>query len=326
MTRHTQDPPPEVADAAAARAAARASRDWVRADALRAEIEAAGWKVIDRGVRFRLEPATPPTVEADDRTRYGSAATVPSVLGEPATAPFTIELLADDWPDDLARTLDGIRAHAPDGTQVVIVANDPSAAQAARLEAGSPDIATIAGREPEVVWTSTRLGYAAARNIGLRRARGAIVVLADTSVDPTGDAFTPLAAALADERVAVAGADGFVTRDLRRFDEVAGDQADVIGLYWLAFRRDDYRVLGPLDERFGFHRSLDVWWSLVLRIGPDPDGPPRAARRVDVPLARHDDRGWTRLADAERDRQSRRNFYLVLDRFRDRPDLRSGTR
>ncbi len=291
---------------------------------LRAEIEAAGWKVIDRGSRFRLEPATPPTLEEDGRTRYGSAAAVPSALDEAATARFTVELLADDWPDDVARALGGMRAHAPDGTQVVIVANNPSAAQAARLNAGSPDIAAIAGREPEVVWTSARLGHAAARNVGLRRARGAIVVLADTCVDPTGDAFTPLETALDDETVAVAGADGFITRDLRRFDEASGQQADVIGLFWLAFRRDDYRVLGPLDERFGFHRSLDVWWSLLLRAGTDPDRPPRAARRVDVPLARHDDRGWTRLTDADRDRQSRRNFYLVLDRFRDRPDLRSG--
>ena len=133
-------------------------------------------------------------------------------------------------------------------------------------------------------------------------------------------------AALADPGVAVAGPDGFVTSDLRRFDDAPGDRADVIGLAWLAFRRDDYRDLGPLDERFTFHRSLDVWWSLVLRAGSDGAVPPRAARRVDVPLARHEDRGWASLPEDDRDRLSRRNFYRVLDRFRDRRDLRSGVR
>lgn len=326
VSRHVPYPPAEVYEAAAARATARAARDWTRADELRAEIEAAGWKVIDSGTRFRLEPATPPTVDDDARTRYGSAAAVPSVLDEPATTRFTVELLAEDWPEDLSRALAGLRAHAPEGTQVVIVANDPSPQQAGRLEPASPDLAAIAGRIPEVVWTSARLGHATARNVGLRRARGAVVVLADTSLEPTGDPLGPLEEAFADQGVAVAGPDAFVTPDLRSFGDATGPDADVIGLFWMAFRRDDYHRLGPLDERFAFHRSLDVWWSLVLREGQDPGAPPRAARRVALPLERHEDRGWTGLPDAERDRLSRRNFYRVLDRFRDRPDLRSAAR
>jgi len=54
-------PPTEVVALARARAEARADGDWPRADGLRAEIEAAGWKVVDAGTAFRLEPATPPT-------------------------------------------------------------------------------------------------------------------------------------------------------------------------------------------------------------------------------------------------------------------------
>ena len=46
--------------------------------------------------------------------------------------------------------------------------------------------------------TAVRLGHAAALNIALRRAAGEIVLLADGSAIPTGDALTPLAAALAD--------------------------------------------------------------------------------------------------------------------------------
>lgn len=323
MTR-PEPPPPGIVDLARERAAARGARDWPRADALRAEIEAAGWKVVDGGTAFRLEAAAPPTVEDGAIVRYGAAAAVPSVLDEPPTARFTVELVADDWPDDLARMLAGLRAHAPAGTQVVIVANAPSPDQAARLSPGEPDLAPIAGAAPEIAWTSARLGHAAARNVGLRRAAGAIVVLADTSIEPTGDPLTPLEAALADPGVAVAGAFGLVSTDLRRFEDAAGSDVDALELHWLAFRRADYGGLGPLDEKFMFYRGLDIWWSLVLRAGPGDDAAPRAARRLDLPLERHAGRGWKGLPQDQRDRLSKRNFYRVLARFRDRPELLSG--
>ena len=86
---------------------------------------------------------------------------------------------------------------APDGTSVVIVADGPSAEQAAALEefeATDAD-ARRARRLPiEIVWTSERLGHAAATNIGIRRAGAPVVVLLDTSVEPTGDVVTPLVA------------------------------------------------------------------------------------------------------------------------------------
>jgi len=324
VTKPSPTPPSEIEALARERAASRVDREYARADALRAEIEAAGWRVVDHGTAYRLEPAAPPTIEAVDVVRYGSAAAVPSVLDVPAKAAFTVLLLADDWPDDLARMLGGLRAHAPAGTQVVIVANDPAPAQAARLAPGSAELEPVAGAEPQVLWTSARLGYAAALNAGLHRACGTIVVLADTSMEPTGDALAPLAGALANPDVAVAGGFGLASPDLRHFVEAAGPDVDAIEAYWLAFRRADLSTLGPLDEKFVFYRNLDIWWSLVLRAGADPDRPPRRALRLDLPLVRHEHRGWTSLPAAERDRLSKRNFYRVLDRFRDRTDLLSG--
>jgi len=313
-------PPPEIVALAADRAEARATRDWARADELRASIESSGWKVVDNGARFRVTRAAPPDVAEGDDVRYGSAASVPSTLAEPATAAFTVELLADDWPADLTRCLVGLRTHTPAGTQVVIVANAPDTSQTDRLRAGSLDLAPIGGLDVEVVRTSARLGHAAARNVGLRRARGGIVVLADTSVEAIGDALTPLAEILADSSVAVAGGFGVVSSDLRRFEDAPGPEVDAVEGYWLAFRRDDLVRLGHLDEKFAFYRNLDIWWSLVLRAG-DGSSTPRRAVRVRLPLARHEHRGWASLGDEERDRLSRRNLYRVLDRFRDRPDL-----
>jgi Glycosyl transferase family 2 len=313
-------PPADIVARAHERAAARAARDWARADALRAEIESAGWRVVDGGTAFHLAPAVPPTFQADGRTRYGHADAVPPLLDEPADAPFSVHLLADDRPDDLDRALAALRAHAPAGTQVVIVANDPSAAQAERLAPGGATIEPIGGRLPDVAWTSARLGCAAARNIGLRRASGDIVVLAEPSVELTGDALGPLSAALADPGVAVAGAFGLVSTDLRHFDGSPGPGVDAIDGAWLAFRRVDYRQLGPLDERFVAPGYLDAWWSLVLRAGLDPAAPPRGARCLDLPLIRSGEPQSLASADVGTDRLAKRNYYRLLDRFRERAD------
>src|SRR5436190_18947161 len=93
--------PDAVLSLAHDRAAARAARDWAAADRIRAEIEAAGWKIVDRGTDFALEPAHAPTVADGHVVRYGSSPAVPSRLDEPTTGMATVILVATDWPADL---------------------------------------------------------------------------------------------------------------------------------------------------------------------------------------------------------------------------------
>jgi cysteinyl-tRNA synthetase len=316
MTRHRI--PDEVMTAAHERAAARAAGDWAEADRLRAEIEAAGWKIADRGTDFALTPAAPPDVADGAVVRYGTSLNVPTRFGEPSTGLATVVLIATDWPDDLARALTGVTAGAPAGTSIVVVADDPSPDQTAALDAlaaadEAPDL--------EVVRTSERLGQGAATNIGLRRATGEVVILLDTSIEPTGDIVTPLVAALADPTVAVAGGWGIVSSDLRRFEDAPAGDVDAIEGYVQAFRRADAAERGPLDERFRFYRNLDIWWSLILRDEGEGTVPRRAVAVADLPVTRHEHRGYASLAPDERDRQSKRNFYRIIDRFGSRRDL-----
>jgi glycosyltransferase involved in cell wall biosynthesis len=309
--------PQPVLDAAHARSAARAARDWATADRLRDEIEAAGWRVVDSGVDFKLEPAHSVDVDTDGVTRYGRSAAVPSRFGEPATGLATVVLIATDQPDDLERAVRAIRTHCPNETQLVVVADGPSPDQEARLAALPEGV--------ELTRTTQRLGWGAALNIGIRRATADVVVLLDTSIGPTGDIVTPLVDALREPDVAVAGPFGLRTTDFRRFDEISdGRDAAAIGGYVIAFRRSDAVTRGPVDEGFRFYQGLDIWWSFVLR-DEGPDRPPRRAASVaGVPLLRHEDRGGSGLSKAERDRLAKRNFYRFLDRFRERRDLALG--
>lgn len=305
---------------ARARADARARRDWAVADALRAEIDASGWRVIDSGTGYTLEPAAAADVVEDERIRYGSSTSVPSRMGEPPVGPATVVMIATDRPADVARATAGLRAHAPSGTTVVVVANDPSDEQVAMLDHSAAAIASVGGSAPEVLWTSVRLGHAAALNAGLRRVTGPVAVLLDTSVEPLGDVVTPLVAALRDPAVAVVGSHGVTTTDLRRFEAAPAGDVDAVLGYCVAFRRSDAVARGPLDEHFRFYRNLDLWWSLVLR--DEGEGrPPRRAVALDLPLAQHEHRDWVEMGDAERQRLSKRNFYRLLDRFGRRSDL-----
>lgn len=307
--------PDEVLSAAHERSRARASRDWATADRLRGEIEAAGWTVVDRGTDFALTPSAPPDVEEGPRVRYGASKNVPSRLDEAPVGLATVVLIATDWLDDVERAIAALRATSPDGISIVVIADDPSDDQAAALDVAPADV--------EVVWTSERLGHGAAVNIGIRRASGPVVVLMDASVEPTGDVITPLVRALDDPTVALAGGWGITSSDLRTFTDAPAGDVDAIEGYLMAFRRSDAAERGPLDERFRFYRNLDIWWSLVVRDEGEED-PPRRAVAVDVPATRHEHRDWASLPEEERARQSKRNFYRIIDRFGSRRDLLVG--
>jgi len=319
--------PQDIVELAEARANARRARDWATADDLLVQIEAAGWKVIDTGTLYDLERSAPPDVVADGVVRFGSSASVPSRLDEATTGIATVILVATDWPSDLARAQRSLLRHAPSGTQVVIVANAPSDEQTAALEAIDDRDAAAAGLTTEIVRTAVRLGHAAALNAGIRRAAARVVMVLDTSVEPEGDLVSALAAALEDDTVAIAGAFGVVSDDLRSFADAAPGTVDVDAIegYAMAFRRTDYVARGPLDEHFVFYRNLDIWWSLVLRDqgehDPDDAPPRRAVRVTSVQVVRHEQREWGGMPAGQRDRLSKKNYYRVLKRFASRRDL-----
>lgn len=324
--------PQDIRDLADARVRARRARDWATADDLRARIEDAGWRVIDAGTLYSLERAAPPDALEDGVPRYGSSRSVPSRLDEPATGVASVVLVATHDPAELRGALDGLAVHAPAETQLIVVAEATPEA----LPAG------------ELVRTATRLSQGAALNAGIRRAAAPIVILLDPGLVVHGDVVSPLVAALADERVAVAGAFGLASSDLHRFTVAPAHSRDVvaIGGGLLAFRRVDYVARGPLDERFVTRAALEAWWSLVLRdpfAAPDADEaakdaaagsaaaglpgmptmpPPRRAVVVtDLPVTR---RVAPAVADdpaAGRDRPERRDAYRILKRFAGRRDL-----
>ena len=296
-------PPDDVRRLIDERTEARASRDWARADALRDDLAALGWEVQDGPDGSTARPILP-------------AGDPEAGLGAPASVLASVQVVAEDHPEDLARLLRGLSAHPPAvDWELVIVANAPEFDLEELLEQAAPPI------PPVIVPTEGRLGWADARTVGMMRSSGEVTILLDTSLEPTGDAVAPILAAFDDPTVGLAGGWGVTSDDAREFVEAPPGEVDAIEGYCLAVRREALRVVGGFDRRFRFYRNADLDFSFAVR-----DAGWRAVRTGPLPFERHEHRGWTSLPDAERDRLSRRNFYRFLDHWRDRPDLLLGQR
>jgi Glycosyl transferase family 2 len=295
------DAPADVVERAERRARARADKDFALADSLRDEIAAAGWGVVDEpDGGFRLEPAE----EAGDEPARVRAADVPSVLDEPPTADASAHWVVEGWPGDVERALDGFRTHAGQRRMHYVVA-DVTGEEPARW-----------GDDVEVVSLEEGTGWAAARNAGLRRSRGRIVLALDGSIEPTGDVVGPLERALEAPEVGVVGPFGVTTSDLREFDAVTEPgPCDAVEGYLMAFRRETLGRAGPFDEKYRWYRTADIDWSFRVK-----DAGYRCVV-VDVPVRKHEHRMWFETDPAARAKWSKRNFYRFLDRFRDRWDL-----
>ncbi len=293
--------PDDVRALAAERDRRRNDKDFAAADELRDRIAELGFTVVDTAEGPQLEP-----IEASgpERTR---ASDVASVLDEPPTVDASVHWVVEGWPEDVVRALNAFR-----GTQ------GGRAVQYVVADVTATDPATY-GDGVEVVTLEAGTGWGAARNAGLRRSRGTVVLAMDGSIEPAGEVLDPLERALEDPTVGVCGPFGISTDDLREFhdsDGVGPDrEVDAIEGYLMAFRRDVLRDVGLFDEKFRWYRTADIECTFRIK-----DAGFRALI-VDVPVRRHEHRMYHSTPPAERDRLSKRNYYRFLERFRDRFDL-----
>ena len=281
---------------AAERAALRAARDFAAADAIRDRLLAMGFEVEDSPEG----PVVRAVEKGGDPGARLRADQVPSVLDEPASGGITAVWVVQGWPEDVVRGVRALRATGGEDVHEVVVHC-------------IPDPPTYP-EGVEVVALEADPGWGAAANVGLRRARGGIVVVFDGSVEAQGS-IGALREALDDPSVGLVGPWGIVTDDLRTFRDDDGPLVDAIEAYCLAFRRSLAEDGLAFDPKFTFYRSADIEFSFrVAERG-------LARRIVPLPLVRHEHRMWHATAPAERDRLSKRNFYRFLDRYRGRFDL-----
>ena len=310
-TEHAKAPRDVIASVEEHRAA-RASRDYQRADGLRGTF--AGYRVDDQAADRAVVSRGDRRILARERRTISSAKELPDRRTEPSSRSWTVGIVTREYPDDLARCLAGALAYLPSDGEVVV------------LDSGSSDdaqhgIAEIAARDGrvETYFADRDLGEGAARNALTRVARGRMLLMLDCSVEITGDLFGPLAHALADPTIGLAGPWGLRTTDLKHFDEVTSGEAEAVQGYCAAARREVLMEIGGFDERYRFYRNLDIAVSLAAR--------ERGFRVMALGAEcaqRHEHRIWESLTEEERLKRSRRNFDRMYRRFRGKAVLVGG--
>ena len=301
------DAPAEVADLAARRAEARAARDFAAADALRAQIAELGWDVTDGPDGFVLAPAAPPGPDPGYPVFPASGA-IPAASPAGPRRLATVALLVQGWPEDLRECVTALLAHAPAG--VLISALDIG------NEAGAGDcLHELAAEYPgriEAWHVATGRGWGQDRNALLRADPGPVHVIMETSTILTGDAISPLLAAVAADGVVAAGWRGAdPDPDLHGFHDAGpGPVAALLG-YLLAVRTGAAVAAGGLPPGARFYRNADLEFSLRLGRAGTLVVP---AQPLPVRQGRH--RGYHDSDPQYRDRESRRNYSRVLELLR----------
>jgi cysteinyl-tRNA synthetase len=285
--------PDAIEDLLRRRQEARKSKDFATADRIRDEILAQGYVLRD----------TPAGLEVLPVPRYETieAGAIASTLDQPPTCDFTFNVLYERYPHDLERFLAGLRAHRGSwDVEVIIVDN------------ASPDgehLDLMADEDVRVIHLAREVGWAEARNAGLKISRGRLIALVDLSLEPTGDILSPLATALEDPAAGVVGPFGLRSQDMREWEPSDGPEVDAIEGYLLVAKREAL-ARGLLNEKFKWYRNADIDLSFQIRhLG-------LAAQVVPLPVRKHAHRGWEELAEPERTRRSKKNHYIFFDRWK----------
>jgi GT2 family glycosyltransferase len=275
----------------------RRERDFTAADALREELHAGGWDVVDSPDGSELQALKAP----------------PSKAPPPVARAVTLLTVVHGWKPDAERWLLSVFTHCKADFEALIVDNSDDVRIAAWLESRSADRFRFIPLFPT-------LGFAAAVNVGIEAAAGEVIVLFDPGVELTGDAITPLVEALADPSVVVAGPFGLRAKGTpKEFESSTGPEVDAIEGYCMAFRRADAMAVEGFDPKFRFYRIADIELSFRLRARGG-----KALALPGLPVEKHEHRLWENSDHQERDRLSRRNLYRFLDRWGQRPDLLVG--
>jgi len=220
-------------------------------------------------------------------------------------------LIAEGFVDDLLICVDSIKNNT--NTPISIYANGKS--NWLPLEKfQDPQISIIEVKNP--------LGWGNVINHFLNTFTDDYLVIMDPSTTFTADAITPALAEMANGYAAVGWKGGLVNLDdeWRSIEDKGDGEVDVLFSYFMVLDRKKALAAGGANPSAKYYRNADMELSLAMRANGEQ------LLQMDLPLVQGVHHGYHDTDPDYRDKNSRKNYQRILDRFRGKNEILSPRR
>ena len=218
-------------------------------------------------------------------------------------------LIADNFLEDFAQCVASIRAHTE--TPISIFASGKE----------NKDVPAMFPNE-KVEWQKNKLGWGHSINHLLANCDEKYVVIMDPSTNFTGDAITPVVKKLDEGFQGVGWRGGLVNLEdeWRSVDDCGEGEVDVLFSYFFAMDREFAIKAGGANPSATYYRNADIEMSLGLRAAGGK------LWQMDLPLVQGRHHGYHDVDAEYREKNSKKNYGRILEKYRGRTDILSARR
>ncbi len=227
------------------------------------------------------------------------------------TPGVTVGLIVDGWAEDLQTCVSAYLTHTTAKILLLDIASDESSQLAEQLMLDQPDRISLIRVD--------RMGWSKAVLAILKAADTQYVVIADISSVLQADALTPLATLLgsADDIAAVGWRGANIDLASNWFESIAAEgEVDQLLGYLMMVKRD-LGIAHPPHKDARFYRNADLEWSLALREA----GYRLLTATAELPIAQGRHHGYYDTEPDYRDKESKKNYNRLLQRFRGKTEI-----
>jgi len=218
-------------------------------------------------------------------------------------------LIADNFLEDFAQCVASIRAHTDTPISIFASGKENQAA-----ESMFPN--------ESVTWQKNKLGWGHSVNHFLNSVTEQHIVIMDPSTNFTGDAISPVVAKLGEGYQGVGWRGGLMNLEdeWRSVDDRGDGDVDVIFSYFFAMDREFALKAGGANPSATYYRNADIEMSLAIRAAGGK------LWQMELPLTQGRHHGYHDADPDYREKNSKKNYARILEKYRGRTDILSARR
>ena len=218
-------------------------------------------------------------------------------------------LIANNFLEDFAQCVASIRANTQTPISIFASGNENKAV---------PEMFP----NETVAWQKNKLGWGHTVNNFLNSVTEKYVVIMDPSTNFTGDAITPVVEKLDSGFQGVGWRGGLINieDEWRSVDDRGEGEVDVLFSYFFAMDREFALKAGGANPSATYYRNADIEFSLALRAAGGK------LWQMEFPLMQGRHHGYHDADPDYREKNSKKNYNRILEKYRGRTDILSARR